>query len=430
MPLAGEPTGEVREVPFPKKIGIDISSFETMRFQLHVKPGDLVSAGDVILEDKACPGRVIITPCAGKVIDVVRGAKRRILHIIIECSPEQPSSPFQPATDLERNELIDHLKRSGLFASIYQRPCNRLADPAKLPQAIFVKALDSAPFAPSPMLEVNAMRDAFLVGLDALKKLTDGPVHVMVDQPSDLPNSHPCKGPHPISSHSIHIEKLLPIRSPQALIWTIHAHHVIAIGHLLQTGQLYNTRIISLAGEGIREEERGFYRVFDGHPIEELLENRMSDQPCRLISGDPLMGCKASKNDFVGREHFSLCAIPEAQKRTLLHFLGLGLKRFTATRTYLSAALPTHPTSMNTAMHGEERPFVDNTYYEKVMPLHIPTMQLIKALIAEDFEKAVELGLLEVDPEDFALPAFICPSKIPMVQIVKRAQQRYVELYL
>ena len=310
------------------------------------------------------------------------------------------------------------------------RPCSRLADPSKAPEAIFIKAIESAPFVPSPFLEIDALREEFLAGLQALKTLTDGPVHIMTDRPSDLPNSHICAGPHPVANASIHIEKLNPIRSAKQNIWTIHAHHVIAIGQLIKTGQLHTTKIISLAGEGIREEERGHYRIAEGQSIDEILENKLVDSPSRIISGDPLMGCKASINDFIGREHFAVCAILEEQKRPFLHFLGLGLKRFTATRTYLSAALPSHASSLSTAMHGEERPFVDSAYYEKVMPLRIPTMQLIKALIAEDFEKAVELGLLEVDPEDFALPAFICPSKIPMVDIVKAGQQRYIEQYI
>jgi Na+-transporting NADH:ubiquinone oxidoreductase subunit A len=59
------------------------------------------------------------------------------------------------------------------------------------------------------------------------------------------------------------------------------------------------------------------------------------------------------------------------------------------------------------------------------MPMAIPTMQLIKSILAEDFDLAEELGLLEVIPEDFVLPTFICPSKIEMVDIVKQGLKRY-----
>jgi len=40
--------------------------------------------------------------------------------------------------------------------------------------------------------------------------------------------------------------------------------------------------------------------------------------------------------------------------------------------------------------------------------------------MANNYEKAIELGLLEVNVEDFALPSFVCPSKIDMMQIVKQ----------
>ncbi len=64
--------------------------------------------------------------------------------------------------------------------------------------------------------------------------------------------------------------------------------------------------------------------------------------------------------------------------------------------------------AFTTSLHGEPRPFVTNETYEKVMPMRIPTMLLVKALLAEDYDLAEELGLLEVDSEDFALPPPLC----------------------
>lgn len=59
--------------------------------------------------------------------------------------------------------------------------------------------------------------------------------------------------------------------------------------------------------------------------------------------------------------------------------------------------------------------------------MRIPTMQLVKAVLAEDFELAERLGLLEVDSEDFALPTFVCPSKVEMVEIMKQGIHRYAK---
>ena len=63
---------------------------------------------------------------------------------------------------------------------------------------------------------------------------------------------------------------------------------------------------------------------------------------------------------------------------------------------------------------------MDGAIYDKVMPLPITTMNLVKAVMAEDYDLAEELGLLEVDSEDFALATFVCPSKIEMIDIMQK----------
>ena len=75
--------------------------------------------------------------------------------------------------------------------------------------------------------------------------------------------------------------------------------------------------------------------------------------------------------------------------------------------------------------HGERRAFVIGSPYEKVVPLSINPMLLVKSVLAEDYEEAERLGLLEVAPEDFALPTFVCPSKIEMMEIVRKGLKRH-----
>ena len=64
------------------------------------------------------------------------------------------------------------------------------------------------------------------------------------------------------------------------------------------------------------------------------------------------------------------------------------------------------------------------------MPIDVPTMPLVKAIMAQNYELAKELGLLEVDSKDFALPAFVCPSKIDLIGIVKQGLHEYAKQYL
>ncbi len=71
-------------------------------------------------------------------------------------------------------------------------------------------------------------------------------------------------------------------------------------------------------------------------------------------------------------------------------------------------------------MHGEERPFVVTGEYEKVFPMDIYPVQLLKSILIEDIEMMENLGIYEVVEEDFALCEFVCTSKIESQQIIRR----------
>jgi Na+-transporting NADH:ubiquinone oxidoreductase subunit A len=58
---------------------------------------------------------------------------------------------------------------------------------------------------------------------------------------------------------------------------------------------------------------------------------------------------------------------------------------------------------------------------EKLLPMNIYPMQLLKACMAEDIEKMEALGIYEVIPEDFGLIDFANTSKIEAQQIIHEA---------
>ncbi len=66
---------------------------------------------------------------------------------------------------------------------------------------------------------------------------------------------------------------------------------------------------------------------------------------------------------------------------------------------------------MDTNYHGGERAFVMSGEYEKVVPLDIFPVQLLKSILANDIDKMEQLGIYEVDEEDLALCEYICTSK-------------------
>ena len=59
--------------------------------------------------------------------------------------------------------------------------------------------------------------------------------------------------------------------------------------------------------------------------------------------------------------------------------------------------------------------------YDKVFPFDIIPLALLKACYVKDIEQMEELGIYEVDDEDFALCEVVCPSKMECQKIVRDA---------
>ena len=448
IPLSGKPHGNAKvmtpggdatPMTTPPQAALDLRPFEDLKLRVLVKAGDVVKAGDPLVEDKSLEGRVFVSPTSGTVKDVLRGHKRVLQEIIIDTSKQQEFKEFTPIdpTTATRETVLEALLSGGLFASIRSRPFSRLADPKISPRSIFVKAVESAPFTPPAELQVEGKEHEFQTGLNALKKLTSGKVHLVYRKDTTSKaftnaqgvEKHTVEGPHPVANHSLHIQHIDPILHPNDCVWTLNAYDVISIGTLLEKGKILNERVISIAGPGILPDRIGYFKVKNGCPIGCLIAGRLQRGENRLISGDPLTGHKVSVNGFLGYNDFVFCAIPENDERELLHFFRLGLNKYSMSGAYFTGHLnnENREYAFTTSQHGEHRPFIDSTLYDEVQPLHVPTMQLVKAVMAEDFDLAETFGILEVDSEDFALPTFVCPSKMEMTEIMKQGINRYAK---
>ena len=97
-----------------------------------------------------------------------------------------------------------------------------------------------------------------------------------------------------------------------------------------------------------------------------------------------------------------------------------GINKFSFSKTFASRLFPRKSYTLDTNLHGGERAFVMTGQYEKVVPMDIYPMQLLKAILAEDIEMMENLGIYEIAEEDFALCEYICPSKIEIQSIVRR----------
>ena len=74
---------------------------------------------------------------------------------------------------------------------------------------------------------------------------------------------------------------------------------------------------------------------------------------------------------------------------------------------------------LDTNTNGEPRAFVQTGTFEKVTPMDIYPMYLIKAIMAEDYDNMEALGIYEVVEEDLALCEYVDVSKHDIQQIVR-----------
>jgi Na+-transporting NADH:ubiquinone oxidoreductase subunit A len=448
IPIQGNPqeknfessaSSKISQLAAPNQVSLNLSSFDDIKFTLLAKVGDVVKIGQPLAEDKSVPGRMFVAPASGTIKDIKRGFKRSLQDIVIELSQQEQFVEFPPI-DIERatkEEIIERLKVSGIFSHIRMRPFNRLADPSKMPRTVFVKAIESAPFIPPAELQVQGYEKEFQLGLKVLSKLTTGTVHLVCRKETSLRAfneaehvvKHLAEGPHPIANQSLHIERIDPIKSASDNVWTLNAHTVVSIGYLLMRGHCHVERIIGIGGPGLLPNQVGYFKAREGYPIGGLIAGRIGKGPLRLVSGDPLMGKKVNVEDFLGFNHYAFSVIPENNHREFLHFVGLGSDKYTFSKAYLTGHLDNTNREyyFTTNQHGEHRAFIDASLYEKVQPLNISTMLLVKAVLAEDYDLAETLGLLDVDTEDFALPTFVCPSKMEMTEIIKTGLKQYAK---
>ena len=94
-----------------------------------VKVGDFVKKGDPVFFDKNDENIKIVSPVSGKIKQIVRGEKRKILNVIIDRSGDDVRNFDIPdLKSISIESIIELLIKSGTLAYIRQRPYILLPD--------------------------------------------------------------------------------------------------------------------------------------------------------------------------------------------------------------------------------------------------------------------------------------------------------------
>ena len=405
---------------------INLLDFHGIMPKMLVKEGAEVKAGEPLFYSKDNQDMLFVSPVSGELIEIKRGARRRILMIKILADKSQEHlkhSVISPGADSE--EIKSILLKSGCWPFIKQRPYDLVADPAATPKAIFVSAYVTAPLAADLNYTLNGKEEELQAALTALSKLTPGKVHVSIGKGSNSPFSklenielHKVSGPHPAGLVGTQINKLDPINKGE-VVWTVTPQDLVIIGELLLTGKFNARRTIALAGSSVKAPK--YFTTKIGAEIATFLyASGVNDAKFRVINGDVLTGKKTSPDGFLGFYNNTVSVIPEGDDYEFFGWNKPVFDKISTTRALTFSWLqPKKKYDLNTNTNGEQRAFVVTGMYEEVFPLDIYPLQLLKACMVKDLDEMEQLGLYEVIPEDFSLTEFICISKQPHQQIIR-----------
>ena len=403
------------------------TDFKGIMPKLTVKVDEKVKVGSTLFYDKYSPRVKFTSPVAGTVSSVNRGERRKILEVVIKPDAEDSYLEFKTGdlSKMTRDEVVELLLESGTWPSIIQRPFACIANPENTPKAIFISGFDTAPLAPDYDFMLKEFQEEFQKGVDVLKMLTDGKVHLSVDgsYPAGETYSgakdvelHKFQGPHPTGNPGIQIQKIDPINKGD-LVWHINPSEVVRMGKLFLDGKVDNTTTIALAGSEVLKPL--YYKLIRGASVESIVKDKIVEGNNRLISGNVLTGTRLTKAGFLGYYDNLMTVISEGDHFDFVGWASLGFGKYSVSRTFWSWMTPKKEFKIDTNLKGGVRAFVFSGEYEKVFPMDIMPVQLLKSILVEDIDQMEKLGIYEVAEEDMALCEFVCTSKIEVQQILK-----------
>ena len=413
IPLKGAASLQVIKTVAPDVVAVKPTDFAGLVPRLLVKEGDAVKAGSPVMADKQRPEILFTSPVSGKVSQVVRGPKRKLLAVLVQADAQQEYVDFgakAPATAEETKQL---LLNTGLWGSLIQRPYGVMASLDAAPKAIFISTFSTAPLAADTDFTLGDALADVQAGVDALARLA--PVHVSIrkDRSASTPfhklenvTLHEVSGPHPAGNVGVQISHIAPIQKGE-VVWTVNPLHVAAIGHVVNTGKLDLTRKVAVTGPAATKT--AYVSCLPGTPVESIA-HILPD--VRVVGGDALTGENLGKDGYLGFFQNQLTLLREGTEREWFGWAKpFRPKVHSSSMCYFSWLTPKKQYDMDTNLHGGPRAFVETKCFEDVTPMDIFPIYLIKACLAGDIEKMEKFGIYEVLPEDLALCDYVDPSK-------------------
>jgi Na+-transporting NADH:ubiquinone oxidoreductase subunit A len=383
---------EIRNVTRVALLG---RSWRDVNFELLCSEGDRVRAGAALMRDARRPEIRFCAPRAGKIDAIERGARRRLIALRILVDDSLGTVTHEAPAGRTAAELRRFLLETGAWSSLRTRPYGNIPRPDAEPDAIFVTALDVDPAAPEPRFVIDACIDEFRAALNLLSNIGSAPVYVCHarEHRIELGDTQgircvPFSGGPEAGLPGVHIHALSPIGLDGGEAWHLGYQDVIAIGHLLLHGSPWTQRVVSLAGNAVKNPRN--LLVAPGAPYDELLADELLDVPRRVFAGSPVYGYPVE---------------------AAAGFLDAGARQVTVLETGPADAAGAAP---------RRAPLIPDERLELLAPPGILAVPMMRALQLGDAERARELGALELVEEDLAPLSRACVSNSDYGRLLRR----------
>jgi Na+-transporting NADH:ubiquinone oxidoreductase subunit A len=431
--LAGKAAPKVVETDQPETFVIKPTDFYGIYLpKTVVNVGDQVKAGSPLFHDKRHEQIVFTAPVSGEIVEIKRGEKRKLLEIKILADKKVEHASFKKYSVSDINsttasEIKEQLLTSGVWTNFVQRPFGIVADPGATPKAIHISAFDSAPLAPDYSVLYKGQDQFFQVGVDVLKKLTTGAVHVNTHAASEISTVfsqvkgaevNKFSGPHPAGCVGVQIHHIDPINKGD-VVWTITPAGVIQIGKLFLNGVYDASKLVAVTGSEVKNPQ--YYKTYTGASIKKFIDGNLNNDHVRVISGNALTGTAIGKDGHIGFFDQHITVLPEGDYAEFVGWITPGARKLSFQRALglLSFLSPGKERVLDTNTHGEPRAFVQSGVFEQVTPMDVLPTHLIKSIMAQDIDEMEALGIYEVIEEDLALCEFVDVSKHNVQEIIR-----------
>lgn len=358
----------------------------TVRVTPLVQEGEVVARGRAVACLRHNPDICFTAPIAGRVARITLQPGRRLSEIVLFRDDGAGDETHDPKVAETSAGLRRLMQLAGVWPWLRRRPFGGMPAPAEIPSAIVVMASDTRPLSPDPIEAIRGKKEDLARGLAALDRLTEGPVLLCAHSGDPLWRSFASGGiriaergtRHPQASAGICVHGLCPA-GLEVPVWDIHAEDVAALGTLLRSGILPMSRLVRIAGAGLREARQ--IRTHPGADLRQLTHRIAAPGAHVILSGSPLDGHAAH---WLAPRHRQVTVLPRDDAPRRKHWLVTALTETAGVGPAIPTAALTH-----------------------AFAAALPAAPFIRALGAGDDETAMNLGLLSLLEEDVALADYV-----------------------